>query len=233
MAAAPLGILLALGLPKSWIDAVGDIGDGVGDALDRAQTLVRGGDITGASGLTLALTVLGSTADAAPARRRAPRRHLYVTGRLGGPGAALRRWLRGEAPAHPHAQRFAHPVARIPEALWLARRGAHAAIDISDGLLADAEHMAQGERRAHADRSRRGAAARRRECPRCRRQRGGVRAARVAPPRSTSRAFERTIGVPLTAIGTRARARARRMRRHRTNARRTRWRRPGGFRHFS
>ena len=39
-------------------------------------------------------------------------------------------------------ERFARPVARIAEAIWLARGGARAAIDISDGLLADAEHMA-------------------------------------------------------------------------------------------
>ncbi|MBA2685898.1 MAG: thiamine-phosphate kinase, partial [Gemmatimonadaceae bacterium] len=38
--------------------------------------------------------------------------------------------------------RFARPVARIAEARWLARGGARAAIDISDGLLADVEHMA-------------------------------------------------------------------------------------------
>jgi thiamine-monophosphate kinase len=142
MAASPLGILLALGLPKSWLDAAGEIGDGVGDAIDRANTLVRGGDITGASDLTLALTVLGST----PAPLRRSGAHLgdtvYVTGSLGGPGAALAAWQRGDAPAPAARERFARPVARIAEALWLARGGARAAIDISDGLLADAEQMA-------------------------------------------------------------------------------------------
>jgi thiamine-monophosphate kinase len=142
MAASPLGILLALGLPKSWLDAAGEIGDGVGDALDRAQTLVRGGDITGASDLTLALTVLGSTS--APLKRSRARLGdtVYVTGSLGGPGAALAAWQRGEAPAPAARERFARPVARITEALWLARGGARAGIDISDGLLADAEQMA-------------------------------------------------------------------------------------------
>jgi len=142
MAAAPLGILLALGLPKSWIDAAGEIGDGVGDALDRAQTLVRGGDITGATDLTLALTVLGSTS--APLRRNGARLGdtVYVTGALGGPGAALAAWQRGEVPSASARERFAHPVARITEARWLAQSGARAGIDISDGLLADAEQMA-------------------------------------------------------------------------------------------
>ncbi|MFI5243443.1 MAG: thiamine-monophosphate kinase, partial [Gemmatimonadales bacterium] len=67
---------------------------------------------------------------------------VYVTGTLGGPGAALAAWQRGDTPSPAARERFAHPVARITEALWLARSGARAAIDISDGLLADAEHMA-------------------------------------------------------------------------------------------
>ena len=142
MAASPLGILLALGLPASWIDAAGELGDGVGDAIDAAQTLVRGGDITGASDLTIGVTVLGSTA--VPLRRNGARigDTVYVTGSLGGPGAALAAWQRGETPDAAARARFAHPVARIREAIWLAHGGARAAIDISDGLLADAGHLA-------------------------------------------------------------------------------------------
>ncbi|HEY2895886.1 MAG TPA: thiamine-phosphate kinase [Gemmatimonadaceae bacterium] len=142
MAASPLGVLLALGLPQSWLDVAGDLGDGVGDAIDAAETLVRGGDITGASDLTIGVTVLGSTS--APLHRNGARigDTVYVTGSLGGPGAALAAWERGDAPSSSDRARFAHPVARITEAIWLARGGARAAIDISDGLLADAGHMA-------------------------------------------------------------------------------------------
>ncbi len=142
MAASPLGVLLALGLPKSWLVEVGELADGVGDALDVAKTIVRGGNITGASDLTLGFTVLGSTS--APLRRSGARLGdtVYVTGRLGGPGAALQAWQRGATPAPAARDRFARPVARIAEAIWLARSGARAAIDISDGVLADAGHMA-------------------------------------------------------------------------------------------
>lgn len=142
MAASPIGVLLALGLPAAWLDAAGELGDGIGDALDAVRTTVRGGDITGASDLTIAVTVLGSAV--APLGRNGARvgDTVYVTGRLGGPGAALAAWQRGSAPSAASRERFAHPVARIGEALWLARSGARAAIDISDGLLADAEQLA-------------------------------------------------------------------------------------------
>jgi thiamine-monophosphate kinase len=142
MAASPLGVLLALGLPESWLDVVGELGDGVGDAIDAAETLVRGGDITGASDLTIGVTVLGSTDT--PLRRSGARigDTVYVTGSLGGPGAALAAWQRGDTPDAAARARFAHPEARITEAIWLARGGARAGIDISDGLLADAGHMA-------------------------------------------------------------------------------------------
>jgi thiamine-monophosphate kinase len=67
---------------------------------------------------------------------------IYVTGRLGGPGAAVAAWKSGHRLHDAHRERFAHPVARLREARWLADRGATAAIDISDGLAADLEHLA-------------------------------------------------------------------------------------------
>ena len=104
---------------------------------------MRGGDITGASDLTLGFTVLGSTRRTA-APQRGARWATRCTSRERS-GVRARRSRRGSAATRRAAsarERFAHPVARIAEAIWLARGGARAAIDISDGLLADAEHMA-------------------------------------------------------------------------------------------
>jgi thiamine-monophosphate kinase len=54
----------------------------------------------------------------------------------------LRDLLASRVPSTTHLKRFVSPVPRIREARWLAERGAGAAIDISDGLLADARHLA-------------------------------------------------------------------------------------------
>jgi thiamine-monophosphate kinase len=61
---------------------------------------------------------------------------------LGGPAVALEAWRAGRTPPAAAHARFAHPSARIREGQWLAAHGASAAIDVSDGLVADARHMA-------------------------------------------------------------------------------------------
>lgn len=142
MAAEPLGLLLALGVPDDWRSELDEIALGVGDVARRAQCQIAGGNLTRASELSLTITVLGSTRRATTRSRVSVGDTLYVTGRLGGPGASLAALLRGDAPSAEHRARFAAPVPRIAEARWLADQGALAAIDISDGLAADSEHLA-------------------------------------------------------------------------------------------
>jgi thiamine-monophosphate kinase len=103
---------------------------------------IVGGNVTRARELSLTLTVLGSTARPLTRDRVNAGDDLFVTGALGGAGAALDAFLRGERPTEQHRTRFAAPRPRIAEARWLAERGARAAIDISDGLVADAGHLA-------------------------------------------------------------------------------------------
>jgi thiamine-monophosphate kinase len=142
MAAAPLGLLLAIGVPRDWRGELDSIARGVGEMASSMSCPIVGGNVTRASELSLTITVLGSTAH--PLRRDGAREGdmLFVTGALGGPGAALDAMLRGEQPLDAHRARFTSPRPRIAEARWLAERGARAAIDISDGLGADAGHLA-------------------------------------------------------------------------------------------
>lgn len=142
MAAAPLGVLLALTVPTAWREALTPISHGIGEAAAHGDIPIVGGDVTAGDRLALAITVLGHAAH--PLARSGARvgDAIYVTGRLGGPGAALGAWLAGRAPTLAHRARFARPEARIAAARWCAQQGATAAIDLSDGLAGDLAHLA-------------------------------------------------------------------------------------------
>ena len=142
MAASPVGVFLALTLPESEVAAVDDLARGIGDCIRASETKILGGDVTRGAKLALTLTVLGSSPSPLLRSGAVAGDRVYVTGRLGGPLGALREYREGRKPAAPLRARFAHPVPRLKESRWLASHGARAAIDISDGLIADARHLA-------------------------------------------------------------------------------------------
>jgi len=146
MAARPVGLLLAASVPAGWRDALPEIGDGVGEAAAAVGCPIVGGDLTAARELVLTVTVLGAAARPLTRDGARPGDRLYVTGRLGGPRRALHALLAGNVPTPGDRDRFARPRARIAEAIWLAAQGARALVDISDGLLADAGHVAAASR---------------------------------------------------------------------------------------
>jgi thiamine-monophosphate kinase len=141
MAARPLGVLVALAIPEQWRGEVAAIGDGIGEAIAVAGTVIRGGNITASTEMSITTTVLGAAFT--PLTRSGVKAGdlLYVSGSLGGPARALSLLENGESPGV-YRDRLAHPVPRLPEARWLAERGACAAIDLSDGLVADLRHLA-------------------------------------------------------------------------------------------
>jgi thiamine-monophosphate kinase len=135
-------VLFAVTVPPSWREALLEIAAGVGESALEAGGPVVGGDITTGAELVLTLTVLGTTTR--PLSRAGARvgDHIYVTGTLGGPLAAIRAWRSGERPDSASRARFARPVPRLAEARWLAAHDATAAVDVSDGLVADLGHLA-------------------------------------------------------------------------------------------
>jgi thiamine-monophosphate kinase len=125
--ASPLALIVSLGLPgHTRSDDVFELYEG----LNEAGVPVRGGDTTRAASVLLSVTALGRS-ERVPGRAGArPGDQLVVTGPLGAAGAAFR------------AGRLARPPLRIEEGIRLARV-ATAMLDISDGLAADAAHIAR------------------------------------------------------------------------------------------
>jgi thiamine-monophosphate kinase len=200
MAATPLGVLVSLSLPESWRADLDELARGVGEAVQGAGTRIVGGDLTAANELAIAVTVLGHAS--APLTRAGARAGdtLYVTGVLGGPRAAVEALLDGRAPSAAARERFERPVPRIREARWLATHGAHALIDVSDGLTGDAGHIAAAsgvtvELTVDAIPTIPGVS------PLEAAARGEEYELLVAAPELDTNSFERELGVPLTAVG--------------------------------
>ena len=84
MAATPLGLLLALALPQSWLPEIEEVAHGVGEMASRTRCPIVGGNLARADVLSLTLTVLGSAVN--PLARAGARAGdiVYVTGLLGG-----------------------------------------------------------------------------------------------------------------------------------------------------
>ena len=143
MAATPLGLLFALVLPDEWRRDAGAVADGIGEAAGASGCTIVGGNISSGGELSITTTVLGSSATPLTRAGARPGDSLYVTGSLGAAAAAVAAWESGKAPPRNCREKFARPEPRIREALWLASHGASSAIDISDGLAADAAHLAE------------------------------------------------------------------------------------------
>lgn len=145
MGASPLWATLALTLPKAdavWLDG---FAQGLALILRRFNVALVGGDTT-CGPLSITLQVHGSVAPERALRRSGARVGdcIYVTGYLGD-GAAGLALIQGQLnlPAEAAAyltERFYAPQPQIETGLALAGV-ASSAIDLSDGLLADLNHV--------------------------------------------------------------------------------------------
>ena len=141
--AEPAGLLAAVVVPASGADQeLTALMSGVGAAADSVGAQVIGGDLASGPSWTIAVTVLGWTTRPVGRSGARPGDGLWVTGALGGARAALAAWRRGDEPSPEARAAFVRPEPRIAAGRWLAAHGAHAMIDLSDGLGGDAPHLA-------------------------------------------------------------------------------------------
>jgi thiamine-monophosphate kinase len=145
MGAAPRAFTLALALPEVQEDWLRDFSHGLVELADQYQCQLIGGDTTKGP-LNICITVLGECPFGQALRRDAAKEgdDLWVSGKLGDARLALAGYLKQLNLSEEHQQQAAlrmhMPTPRI--ALGLALRGiAHAAIDISDGLIGDLNHI--------------------------------------------------------------------------------------------
>jgi thiamine-monophosphate kinase len=146
MGAVPSALVTGLAVPgQTPVSTVDALVAGMWEEAEGMGTGIIGGDVVSAVELVVSVTAFGELQGRAPVTRAGARAGdvLAVCGRLGWSAAGLAVLRRGFR--SPLAVVDAHRVPEPPYAAGpqAATAGATAMIDISDGLLADAGHLAE------------------------------------------------------------------------------------------
>lgn len=150
---AALSDLAAMGAEARWAwaavscpfgEEMEEIGAGINAALDRYGVELAGGDTTRAPTTALTITVAGvvptgkmMTRGAAVAGEK-----VWMVGRAGFAALGLKQWEAGmdEGYFKPY---FAEVKPKLEQGIHLRELGVRCCIDVSDGVLADAGHIAE------------------------------------------------------------------------------------------
>jgi len=150
MGGLPQYALVSLSLPgHTEVEDVTALYQGMIALAQRFEVAIVGGDTSSAPLLAINITILGSTKgqDKHILTRSAAklREQVAVTGFLGGSAAGLEvltRHLSFESEAAASLkQAFLQPEPRVAEGQVLVEHGVKAAIDVSDGLISDLNHI--------------------------------------------------------------------------------------------
>ena len=152
MGAAQGEAYAVVGAPEEMSDEdLLGIADGLAEMAVRQEVTIAGGDLVRSPVLVLSVTAVGYEPGGTRFVTRGgakPRDLVAVTGELGGAAAAIELMEMGERRGDPAdrgeglLERQLDPAPRLREGRALAKAGATAMIDISDGLGADAGHVA-------------------------------------------------------------------------------------------
>ncbi len=136
-----VGLGLPADLPVEWV-----LGFARGFAAECAQVgaAVVGGDLTRAEEIVVAVTVLGGCT-VAPVLRSGARAgdRVALCGRQGWAAAGLMVLGRGFRSPRVLVEAYRHPEPPYEQGPLAAEAGASAMVDVSDGLLAEARHLAR------------------------------------------------------------------------------------------
>jgi len=145
MGATGTALLVGLAAPPelavSW--ATG-LADGLRDEAAVVGAVVVGGDMVSSERIVVSVTALGDLGGRAPVTRAGacPGDRLVLAGRLGWSAAGYALLRQGGVPIEPLVQAHLQPRPPYPLGPVLAELGATSMCDVSDGLLADLEHVA-------------------------------------------------------------------------------------------
>lgn len=145
MGARPTALLVGLGCPPDLpVDWATGLADGLAEECALVGATVVGGDVVRSDHVVVAVTALGDLEGRAPVTRSGAQAGdvLAVAGRLGWSAAGLA--VLGRGFRSPRVLVEAHKVPVPPYAAGPAAAvaGATAMVDVSDGLLQDAGHVA-------------------------------------------------------------------------------------------
>jgi thiamine-monophosphate kinase len=150
MAAEARWLVIAVTVPEPTpVATLERVYAGVGEACRAFGVALVGGDVSAGPALSLAVTALGEAERPVLRSGARPGDRLCVTGALGAAAAGLVLLRSADPAARELLDRFpglaaAHrrPRPALAMGLALARAGASAMLDVSDGLAGDAAHLA-------------------------------------------------------------------------------------------
>jgi thiamine-monophosphate kinase len=152
MGGTPQYALVSLSLPGELeVEDISRFTGGIVHLASEFEVAIVGGNLTTAPIVVITVTLMGYSQGKFLKRSTArPGEHIAVTGYLGASAAGLKMLqekikLDAET-SKALRQAYLQPIPRVKEGQTLAQQGVRTAIDISDGLIADLDHVCEASR---------------------------------------------------------------------------------------